>query len=319
MRDDHPSPLGGIVRGTRRPVGWTPPGPRPPREPERAELWPRAGEDLCWLAGDFRILQRLDGHRWSLDDLATAWFAARCLAADPAGAPAPAPRRILDLGCGIGTVLLFHAWRFVAARLVGVEAQEVSVELARRSLAWNRVTARAEVRHGDFRAPALTPEGAAFDLVTGTPPYFPPGTGLQSSHVQRAPCRFEHRGGVEDYCVAAARLLAPGGRFVACQAASQAGRVAAGARAAGLALEAWCEVVPRAGKAPLFYLFTLARPADARPTAIRAPLVVRGAEGRWTDEFRALREQMGLPPGANDACPAPATPAAATPACGSDA
>ena len=62
----------GIVRPARRPPGWAAPGPRPGRE--RVELGPRPGEDLCFLAGDWRILQRLGGHRWSLDDLVTAWF-----------------------------------------------------------------------------------------------------------------------------------------------------------------------------------------------------------------------------------------------------
>jgi tRNA1(Val) A37 N6-methylase TrmN6 len=150
----------------------------------------------------------VDGHRWSLDDLVTAWFAARVCARPP--------ERFVDLGCGIGTVLLFGAWRFVEATAIGVEAQDVSVELARRSLAWNGVESRCEVRHGDFRDSTLLPEGAVFDLVSGTPPYFSHGSGRQSDHVQRAPCRFEHRGGVEDYFQAAARLLAPGGRFVAC-------------------------------------------------------------------------------------------------------
>jgi SAM-dependent methyltransferase len=114
---------------------------------ERAELWPRAGEDLCHLAGDWRILQLLRGHRWSLDDLMTAWFAAEVVA------PA-APRRFADLGCGIGAVLLLLAWRFPETRGLGIEAQAVSVDLARRSLAWNGADERCEVRHGDLREAA---------------------------------------------------------------------------------------------------------------------------------------------------------------------
>jgi hypothetical protein len=50
--------------------------------------------------------------------------------------------------------------------------------------------------------------------------------------VQRAPARFEHRGGVEDYALAAARALAPEGRFVACEASIQAARIDDAARAA---------------------------------------------------------------------------------------
>ncbi len=64
-----PPGIQGIVRPARRPPGWVAPGPRPVTPQGRPELWPGPGEDLCYLAGDFRILQRLDGHRWSADDL----------------------------------------------------------------------------------------------------------------------------------------------------------------------------------------------------------------------------------------------------------
>ena len=35
------------------------------------------------------------------------------------------------------------------------------------------------------------------DLVTGTPPYLPVGSGPESTRVQCGPCRFEHRGGID--------------------------------------------------------------------------------------------------------------------------
>src|SRR3990172_8119041 len=120
----------GIIREPRRPPGWQPPGPPPGCAADRPDLWPRPGEDLCYLAGEWRILQRLDGHRWSLDDLVTAWVAADEMGAEP-------PGQMVDLGCGIGAVLLLLAWRWPALRAVGIEAQAASVELARRSLTWN--------------------------------------------------------------------------------------------------------------------------------------------------------------------------------------
>lgn len=291
---DVTSPRGGIVRAPRRPAGWVAPGPRPREVPDEPSLWPGPGEDLCWLAGDWRILQRIDGHRWSLDDLVTAWAAAREVAQRP-------PGRAIDLGCGIGTVLLFVAWRFPEAKMIGVEAQDVSVELARRSLRWNGVEDRLEVRHGDFRDPARVPEGAVFDLVTGTPPYFRPGSGIESPNVQRAPCRFEHRGGIEDYCQTAARLLAPGAPFVACEGAGQTARVEAAARAAGLALERWQDIVPRAGKAPL--LAVVHHAARRRGAAAHR----RGAAG---GSRRGAPSHRGLRGGAardGHAAPAPLT------------
>jgi tRNA1(Val) A37 N6-methylase TrmN6 len=275
----------GIVRAARRPPGWCPPGPPPAEE---AAAGPRAGEDLCYLAGDWRILQRLDGHRWSLDDLVTAWFAVRAVHDDP-------PPTVLDLGCGIGAVLMLLAWRFPAARGVGVEAQAVSVDLARRSLAWNGAAGRCRVLLGDLRDPGVLPGGATFALVTGTPPYLDPGAATPPTEEQRGPCHLAYRGGIDAYCAAAARWMAPGGRFVACEAAAHVERVTRAAAAAGLGVERRRDVVPREGKAPLFSVYAMRR-APAGATAIEPPLVVRDRGGRRTEAFRLLRDEMGMPP-----------------------
>lgn len=290
--DDVIAPTGGVVRAPRRPADWVVPGPRPrlaharPGDEVPLELWPLPDEDLGWLAGDFRILQRRDGHRWSLDDLLTAWLAARV---------AREPRRVCDLGCGIGTVLLFLSWRFPGATLLGIEAQAQSAAMARRSLRWNDVTDRVEVRDGDLRELV---DDRGFDLVSGTPPYFPIGTGVESARPQCSPCRFEHRGGVEAYIDAMARVLAPHGRGVLCQGAGQAFRVAPSVTAAGLFVETQLDVVPREGKSVLISLFVLSRdPAAAHQ---RETLVVRSRDARWTDDYRAVRRDLGMPPGRDD-------------------
>jgi tRNA1Val (adenine37-N6)-methyltransferase len=279
----------GIVRPARRPVGWEVAGPVPAAPRNQPELWPRAGEDLCYLAGDWRILQRLDGHRWSLDDLMTAWLAVDVRR----GAP---PARVADLGCGIGSVLMLLAWRFPAARCLGIEAQAVSVDLARRSLAWNGAAARCEVRLGDLRDSALVPEGTVFDLVTGTPPYLRPGAATASARVQCDPCRFTHRGGIEDYCVAAARLLAPGASFVACEMAGRSEAVAAAAARAGLVVARRLDVIPRDGKPPLFSVYAMRRADETVAHPAISSVSVRDARARRTEPFRAIRLDLGMPP-----------------------
>lgn len=278
-----------MLRAAHRPAGWSATGPAPVIPDQLDGLWPSADEDLCWLAGNWRLLQRTDGHRTSLDDLVTAHRAAALVADKP-------PRRCLDLGCGIGSVLLFLAWRFPTAQFLGIEAQSVSAGLARRSLAWNGVTDRAQVLTHDFRDCESLAQQAPFDLVTGTPPYFPLDAGPQSAHIQRGPCRFEHRGGIEAYCAAAAPLLAEGAPFIACQAWTQRDRVAPAARAAGLALVGWQEIIPREGKEPLLCVFAMRRAAHAEALAMAPPLVVRDRSGRRTDAFVAVRNAMGMPP-----------------------
>lgn len=217
-----------------------------------------------------------------MDDLVTAAEASRV---DP-------PTRACDLGCGIGSVLMMVAWSFERARLVGVEAQSVSAALCRRSLALNGLADRVELREGDLRDPEALPEGP-FDLVTGTPPYFRPEQGVVSDRPQRGPCRFELRGGVEAYFAAAARLVAPRGRFVVCEDARQRDRVETAAAEAGFGIHRCLEVTPKDGKAPLFSVFTCGRDVPMHPED--AHLVVRDARDRFTPEFRQLRERMGLP------------------------
>jgi tRNA1Val (adenine37-N6)-methyltransferase len=284
-----PAPQTGIIRPARRPDGWNAPGPRPAAPLDRPELWPGPGEDLCFLAGDWRILQRLGGHRWSLDDLVTAWFAAEQVQASP-------PALIADLGCGIGTVLLLLSWRFPMARGIGIEIQGASVALARRSLRWNGAEGRCEVRRGDLRDRAMLPEDAVFDLVTATPPYLPPGSATEPADPQRRRCHVEEHGGIEAYCLAAARLLSPDGVFVTCAGAAQAARVEVAAAGAGLVIERRRDVVPRAGKAALFGVYAIGcRAPEARPV-VEPALVVRDRRGRRTDGFRQVRSAMGMPP-----------------------
>lgn len=276
----------GIIRAARRPEGWTPPGPPPLGDQGDPSLLPAEDEDLCLLSGDWRIFQKLRGNRWSLDDLVTAWIATRGIDPD-------APLRTLDLGCGIGSVLLMVAWRLPRATCLGVEAQEVSMSLARRSIRYDGAAERVTVRHGDFRDEAVLTEVGAFDLVTGTPPYFPPGTGIESEKVQCAPARFEHRGGVEAYASAAARALAPNGTFAMVAGGLEIDRAMAAVTDAGLSLRAVWRVLPKADRAPRVAVVVGAK--SPGPTEDHT-LVVRDADDQWTDAFRLVRCEMGLPP-----------------------
>jgi tRNA1Val (adenine37-N6)-methyltransferase len=281
-----PATSRGFVRPARRPQGWVAPGPAPRTPVDRPDLWPGEREELCHLAGNWRILQRRDGHRWSLDDLVTAWFAIGQTHEHP-------PLHILDLGCGIGAVLLLLAWRFPAARCVGVEAQELSVRLAARSIAWNGVDDRCEVRLGDLRDQTWAPEGPVYDLITGTPPYLALGTATAPTRRQQVGCHMEQRGGIEEYCAVAARLLRAGSRFVVCHTAPS--RTEAAAVRAGLVAVARRAVIPRAGKPPLFWVFALARTDGRTGTQDHEPLIVRDRGGQRTPAFRALRAAMGMP------------------------
>lgn len=239
------------------------------------------------LTPAYRVWQRLGGHRFSSDDMATAWVAYRAV---------PDAPRVLDLGTGLGSVLLQLAWRMPDAQFVGVEAQDVSFELLRRNVARNDLDGRVTVLHGDLREPAVIGRlGVEFPLITGTPPYFPPDTAVDAMDVQRAYARIEYRGGVEAYVATAAQLLAADGVLVLCGESRSDARVATAAGAAALRVDARCDIIPFEGRPPLFSIWTLRRRVWASAPAL-STLTLRDAQGRPTAQANELRAFSGFGP-----------------------
>ena len=231
------------------------------------------------LAGDWRIFQLRSGHRFSADDLLTAWAAVRAQ---------PRARWVLDLGAGIGAVGLLALWKLSSAtHLTMVEVQTLSHALACRTVAYNGLTERVQLHRQDLRHWP----GGSFDLVTASPPYIPIGQGIQPQHPQKAAARFELHGDVFDYCRAAARSLTSEGIFCFCHDANDPRPEQAIARA-GLTLVHRQQVYFRASLSPRLALFTCAWQGNRTdPPA----LVIRDRQGRWTAEYLAVREEMGAP------------------------
>jgi tRNA1Val (adenine37-N6)-methyltransferase len=266
--------------------GWTRPGPVPPGGVE-----PEEGETLDFLCGDFRIFQYAKGHRYSTDDVLTAWYGTLC---------APRVDRAADLGSGIGSVALLAAWRLPGARFCTVEAQDVSIRLARKSVRYNGLESRFTLFHGDLRDPDVLAGQEPFDLVTGSPPYFPPGTATAAEHPQAVPARIEVRGSVADYAAAATRLLAPGGVFAFVFPTNQTARALEGLGNAGLQLVRRRDVVFRDGEPPIITLFAAVRRGDIPATFtpfVEPPLVIRNRDGSVPIEYSAIRLSFGFPPG----------------------
>lgn len=270
--------------------GWAKPGPVPPD----AEAIPEvpADESLDALSGHYRIYQLRGGHRFSTDDVLTAWYGTTW---------ASSVRRVLDLGSGIGSVGMIAAWRLQGARFVTIEAQEESVRLARKSVAYNGLADRYEIRHADFRDPAALGANERFDLVLGSPPYFPPGTGIEGDHPQKVACRFELRGDIADYARVAALHLAAGGVFACVFPEDQRARVEQAARNAGLVIVRRRPVVFREGEPPLIGLYVMVRASDLPErmrdrTWVEPPLVIRCADGSVHPEYAAVKLSIGFPP-----------------------
>ena len=289
--------------------GWAKPGPIPPGASSPPDF--PADETLDAISGHFRLFQLRDGHRFSTDDVLTAWYGTTW---------APRASSILDLGSGIGSVAMIAAWRLPGTRVVTIEAQEESVRLARKSAAYNGLESRYEIRHGDFReeggsqggsnlsavasAKAEDPplrEDERFDLVLGSPPYFPLDAGVHGDHPQKVACRFEVRGDIADYCRVAGRHLAAGGIFACVFPEEQLPRIEAAAHTAELTILRRRPVVFKESEAPLIALFALMRRQDLpeqmrERTWVEPPLVIRAADGSVHAEYSAVKLSIGFPP-----------------------
>lgn len=270
---------------------WAKPGPSAPGLGGRDVP---EGETLDAVSGDFRLFQLARGHRFSTDDLLTAYYGTSWC---------PSARRCLDLGSGIGTVATVAAWRLPGSVWVTVEAQEESAALARKSAAYNGLTDRMEIRVGDFRDQTVLGPSELFDLILGSPPYFPVETGLPGDHPQKVACRFELRGEIRDYCAVAASHLTWGGWF-ACvfpiSPQAQRRRVERAMEEAKLHIVRCRPVILREGETPLLGLFAAVRrdhlPEEFNSTWEEPALTIRTRTGAVHPEYRALKLSLGFPP-----------------------
>lgn len=226
------------------------------------------------LTPEVRVWQREKGHRFSSDDVATAYVAWQAV---------PAPKSFVDLGCGLGSVLLLLAWKTPSAHAVGIEAQAQSFALLSRNVEENGFGDRVTIHHGDLRdEAAIARLGHGFDLVTGTPPYFPPGRAIDALDEQRTRARMETRGGVEAYIETAVRLVRVDGVVVLCGDAEADARVMQAAPAHGARVVARCDVIPRSGRSTLFSVWTLR---------------IGAGEGALAVSSLTLRDDAGAPAG----------------------
>jgi tRNA1Val (adenine37-N6)-methyltransferase len=271
--------------------GWTRPGPVPPGGVDL-----EAGETLDGLCGHWRIFQLEKGNRFSTDDLVTAWYGTTWC---------PRAARIADLGSGIGSVALLVAWRCPGAEVHSVEAQVESLRLARKSIEYNGQTGRVFPRLGDLRDPDLFSDVDPFDLVLGTPPYWPEGDRLPAVHAQSVPARLEVRGSIVDYAKAAARLLAPGGLFACVFPNDHRERARLALREAGLLCLHRREFVFKAGEPYGLDVYAAARRQDlpedfearAQCPEVEAPILIRRSDGSVDPGIARVRLALGFPPG----------------------
>lgn len=120
---------------------------------------------------------------------------------------------VLDLGTGTGIIPILMEAKTQAARLSGLEIQEESADMARRSVALNGLSGKIEIVTGDIKEADKIWRSASFDVITCNPPYMIGEHGLTNPDAPKAIARHEICCTLEDVISQTARLLKPGGHF----------------------------------------------------------------------------------------------------------
>jgi tRNA1(Val) A37 N6-methylase TrmN6 len=261
---------------------------------------PGHGEMLCSLSGHWMIYQLENGHRMTSDDLLIAYIVIQHYK------DRPIPREYLDIGTGLGSVLNLVNWAFHGKleKSVGIEAQKIHVDLARKTTAINGIDHITTIIHHDLRSlidgshDEDFPDTEKFGLITGTPPYFPAANGSLPVNVGRGMCAFELRGGIEVYCRMARRHLReePSSRFIVTQTSLEIERTLEAARNEGFALVEEWDVHGIEGKPALFSVFVFmldgfTHDADATVTSV----YIRGRDGQFTPIMNQVFRATGKP------------------------
>lgn len=120
---------------------------------------------------------------------------------------------VLDLGTGTGIIPILMEAKTQAAHLSGLEIQEESADMARRSVALNGLSGKIEIVTGDIKEADKIWRSASFDVITCNPPYMIGEHGLTNPDAPKAIARHEICCTLEDVISQTARLLKPGGHF----------------------------------------------------------------------------------------------------------
>jgi len=173
--------------------------------------------------------------------------------------------------------------------------------LCRKSVMHNKLNERVRIVHMDLRKFCIDPEESSnkYELITGSPPYIPPANGIASKHTQKAHCRLELRGGLDDYCKAAAHLLAPRGRFIFVMTAADA-RCKTAPRAAGLVVLERFEYKFKGNRSQAHIATIVCARLEDVQSDFSPPepytMILRQTDGKRTLDYRAWQEYMQLKP-----------------------
>ncbi len=191
---------------------------------------------------------------------------------------------VLDLGTGTGIIPILMAAKTKAAHLTGLEIQDESADMARRSVKMNGLEERITIVTGDIREAVSIFGAASFDVVTCNPPYMTEHHGLTNPEAPKAIARHELLCTLEDVISRSAKLLVPGGNFFMVHRPFRLTEIFVLLHNYRLEPKRMKLVYPFVDKEPNMVLIEASRGGKSG-MKVEKPLIVYRSQGVYTDEI----------------------------------
>ena len=192
--------------------------------------------------------------------------------------------RVLDLGTGTGIIPILLTAKTEGERFVGLEIQEESADMARRSVVHNHLEDKVEIVNGDIKEAASIFGPVSFDVITTNPPYMIGHHGIENMADTKAIARHEILCTLDDILRESARVLKPKGRFYMVHRPFRLAEIFSKMISVGIEPKRIRMVHPFIDKEPNMVLIEGSRGGNSRLTVER-PLIVYKEVGVYNDEL----------------------------------
>ena len=192
--------------------------------------------------------------------------------------------KVLDMGTGTGIIPILLEAKTKATHLTGLEIQEESADMARRSVLLNHLEEKIDIITGDIKEAGSIFQAASFDVITCNPPYMIGQHGIANPDTPKAIARHEVLCTLEDVVKNAAFLLKPGGNFFMVHRPFRLAEIIMMMTKYKLEPKRMQLVYPYVDKEPNMVLIEGCRGGKSRMT-VEKPLIVYKAQNEYTDDI----------------------------------
>lgn len=192
---------------------------------------------------------------------------------------------VLDLGTGTGIIPILLSAKTQAGKLIGLEIQPESAEMAGRSVALNALSERVQIVTGDIKEARMLFGASVFDVVTCNPPYMIADHGIPNPADEKTIARHEVLCTLEDVVSQASAVLKPGGHFYLVHRPFRLAEIITKMCAHRLEPKRMRLVYPYADKEPVMVLLEGVRGGRPRMT-VEKPLIIYREPGVYSEELR---------------------------------